>query len=487
MRSIRTRVLFLVLGLLAVALSMISYKGYRDARHEVEEVFDSELARTARLLAGMVSRDMMGDARAALQAALDEAVRQPGHKYESKLAFLVLDAQGGVLLRSASAPLVDGHALGAPVDPATGPSGSGPSAATQRLEAGYRDAVLQGVEWRLFLLHDSEDDQWILVGERADVRGELAASIALQSMLPDLVGLPLLALLVWFAVGWGLRPLREMVAMLRARDPENLAPLLLEPLPDELEPVVASLNRLLAQVTELLDREKRFLSYAAHELRTPLAVLRLQAHNAAQAPDLADRDSALKRLDVSVARATRVVEQLLALARLEPGSTVLSMERQNLLGLAREQLAELAPLALARQQELVLDADDSEDFHVVVDRNCLDGLLQNLVGNAVQHTPEKGCIRVCLQGEGDVVELRVQDSGPGVPPALRDRVFERFFRVGPGQGAGLGLSIAARIAQLHRATIGLRGSPLGGLEVYVRFARAPMPAGSAVSAVAAHG
>src|SRR5690606_15475714 len=153
-------------------------------------------------------------------------------------------------------------------------------------------------------------------------------------------------LLVWLAIGWGLRPLQQMVRMLYARDPDNLTPLLLAPVPEELAPVVASLNRLLLQVTELLAREKRFLAYAAHELRTPLAVLRLQAHNAAQAADVADRNDALRQLDRSVARATRVIEQLLTLAKLEPGSTTLSMKQQDLLGLARNQLAELIPLAL---------------------------------------------------------------------------------------------------------------------------------------------
>lgn len=336
---------------------------------------------------------------------------------------------------------------------------------------GYHDAVLQGGQWRLFLLHDEDDSLWTLVGERADVRGELAASIARQSLLPDLVGLPLVGLLVWLAVGWGLRPLRQMVQMLQSRDPQNLSPLLLAPVPDELEPVVASLNRLLLQVTELLDREKRFLAYAAHELRTPLAVLRLQAHNAAQAADPRDRDDALHQLDRSVARATRVVEQLLTLARLVPGPSTLTMKQEDLLGFARNQLAELIPLALERGQEVTLDADESADLRVEVDSQWLSVLLQNLVGNAVQHTPDQGRIRVRLEARGDAVELRVQDSGPGVPHEMRPRVFERFFRQGPGQGAGLGLSIAARVAELHRARIGLRDSPLGGLEVFVRFSR----------------
>lgn len=483
MRSIRARTLLLVLGVLSISLTLISWKSYLDARHEIEEIFDAALAQSSRLLAGMVSRERGDPTLETMQSALDRAAvfrnsdddgeeaQRLGHKYESKLVFVVFDREGRALLHSASAPLaaLDPKTL-ADAAAAVG-SGDEPGESLEGVTPGYHDARLSGEQWRLFLLHDDADSLWVLVGERADVRGELAASIALQSLLPDLVGLPLVALLVWLAIGWGLRPLQQMVRMLHARDPDNLAPLLLAPVPDELAPVVASLNRLLLQVTELLDREKRFVAYAAHELRTPLAVLRLQAHNAVQAAEPEDRNDALRQLDRGVARATRVVEQLLTLARLEPGSMALSMKQEDLLGLTRNQLAELIPLALERGQEVTLDADESADFRIAVDRACFSVLLQNLVGNAVRHTPDRGCIRVCLEAHGNAVELCVQDSGPGVPTELRASVFERFFRHGSGQGAGLGLSIAARIAELHRASIGLRDSPLGGLEVFVRFLR----------------
>ena len=480
MPSIRARLL-LLLALLGVSLSLVSLKSYRDARHEVEEVFDAELAQTARLLAGMIGRDMLSGSRDALQAALDGAVGpdergaqgpRVGHPYESKLAFLVLDASGRPLLRSASAPgTADGSAV-------TGAPSSSPKVlddealgALVGLAPGFHDLPASGVGWRVFKLHDAPDDQWVVVAERVEVRGELARDIALQSLLPDLVGLPLMGLLIWIAVGWGLRPLRQMEEMLKSRDPDNLAPLLIAPAPAELAPVVASLNRLLLQVNELLDREKRFLAYAAHELRTPLVVLRIQAHNAASAPDEKDRGEALQQLDRSVARATRVVEQLLTLARLEPGSTHVELQRLDLLPLVRAQLAELTPLALARGQDLVLDVEPGLDACAMADPHALAVLLQNLVGNAVQHTPQGGRIRVCVEADDSSVSLRVQDSGPGVAPELRERVFERFFRQGPAQGAGLGLSIAARIAELHRARIGLRDSPLGGLDVVVSFPR----------------
>ena len=483
MNSIRRRILLLVLGLLGLTLSLISYWSYSDARHEVEEVFDAELLQTARLVAGLVGRNMGPAERMALQATLDEAISgQAGvgrgsidaHQYEGKLGLLVMDGQGATLLHSASLPVSSFAQLPlaqfretAPTQPVTGAA----VPALAGVAAGFRDVSLGQYAWRLFLLHDQTDDLWILVGERADVRGELAAKIALRSLVPDLLGLPLVALLVWLAVGWGLRPLESMVRLLKSRAPDSLSPLVVGPVPTELDPMVASINRLLVQVNELLARERRFLAYAAHELRTPLTVLRIQVHNAAQAPDAADRSEALKQLDNSVLRATRVVEQLLTLARLEPGAAELDLQPINMLVRVREQLAELTPLALGRHQELTLEASVQEDWHLLADAHCVDVLLQNLVSNAVQHTPEGGQVVVCLQSEADAVTLCVQDSGPGVPAELRSQVFEPFFRQGPAQGAGLGLAIVARIVELHFARITLNDSPQGGLQVCVRWPR----------------
>jgi len=487
MVSIRARTLLLVLGLLGLSMSLISYKSYRDAQHEIEELFDAQLAQTARLLEGMVSRAMPPATRQAIQAALDQAVeaqRQAGdealaggHRYEGKLAFQVLDERGQVLLQSASAPAgvleqmvadlqrQDGNA------PVLAPGE--PLAKIAEHLAGYHRVKLDNYHWRLFLLRDLADSHWILVGERQDVRGELVAKIALRSLLPDLVGLPLLALLVWLAVGWGLRPLRRMAELIRARAPDNLAPLMLSPLPAELEPMSAALNRLLLQVNQLLDQEKRFIADAAHELRTPLAVLRIHAQNAQDASDPLDRAEALRQLGVGVERATRVVAQLLTLARLDPNVVQLAMAELDLLGFVRNELAELTPLALERHQELTLEAEEPGDYRLLADGPSLGTLLQNLVGNAVQYSPPGGHIQVRLEARGDAVLLRVQDDGPGVAAGQREKLFERFYRQGAGQGAGLGLSIVQRVVELHRGDISLGDSPLGGLEVCVRLPRRP--------------
>ena len=200
-------------------------------------------------------------------------------------------------------------------------------------------------------------------------------------------------------------------------------------------------------------------------------MLRIHTQNALQAPDAADREEALRQLETSISRATRIIAQLLTLARLEPNAVDLHPTRLNLLSLVREELAELIPLALDRDQTLTLEADEQDDFQLCADASGLGILLQNLVSNAVQHTPTGGRIRVCVTSEPATLTLLIQDSGPGVAPAMRSKVFERFYREGSGQGAGLGLSIVARIVELHHGSIELHDSALGGLEVCVRLPR----------------
>jgi len=474
MHSIRSRTMALVLGLLGASLAVISWLSYRDAQHEIEELFDAQLALTARMLEGMVSRDMPPAALASLQQTLNQAVGRndplaPGHPYEGKLAFQVVDAHGEVILQSASAPVDLVERL-----QATQVSGDGRTDGIQGLHdqsAGYREVAVGEHRWRVFVLQDIPDAYWIVVSERDDVRGELVEKIALRSLIPDFIGLPLLALLVWLAIGWSLAPLKRMAELIRTRDPDKLAPLELAGLPQELEPMVAALNRLLQQLNTLLEREKRFLADAAHELRTPLAVLRIHAQNALDAPDPVDRTEALRQMLHGVDRATRLIAQLLTLARLEPNAAKLQLQEVELQAFIRNELAELIPLALERDLDLTLVAEDTGDYRLQAVATSFGVLLQNLVGNAIQYTPRHGRIEVLLKDAGDGVEFQVQDSGPGVPAAMRDKLFERFFREGSGTGAGLGLSIVQRIVELHRGSISLEDSPLGGLAVRVRLPR----------------
>ena len=480
--SIRGRTLLLVILLLTVSTSLLTYKSYRDAEHEIEELFDARLAQSARLLEGLLHGEEPESTRRAMQQALDQAGRvpeqsanTPGHPYESKLSFQVLDQGGQVQLESAQAPKQALEVLLLQVGDAARRESARTSSQPLRVLAdqlpGFHDVALGKYRWRLFMLHEQSKNLWIMVGERDDVRGELVQKIVLRSLMTEILGLPLIALLVWFAIGVGLKPLQEMADMVRQRDPDSLAPLTLKTLPAELEPMNAALNRLLAQVNQVLGREKRFIADAAHELRTPLAVLRIHAQNALQAADPEDRQLALGQLEGGVERATRVVAQLLTMARLEPKAVQMSMAAVDLAVFVRNELAELTPLALDRRQELTLELDEAADYRLRADAPSLGILLQNLVSNAVQHTPAGGQLRVSLHARERDICLLVEDNGPGVPAEQRDQLFERFYRQGSGQGAGLGLSIVQRIVELHEGDIELGDAALGGLQVCVRLPR----------------
>jgi len=482
MGSIRARTLLLVLLLLTVTTSVLTYKSYRDAQHEIEELFDARLAQSARLLEGMLHGSEPDATRQSMQLALNQAVdssdaddERTGHPYESKLSFQVLDQTGAVLLESAQAPHEALPKLLLQVGDArlreAARISTQPMLTLAEQLPGFHDLPLDTFDWRVFMLHEPSKGFWILVGERDDVRGELVSKIVLRSLMTEIIGLPLIALLVWFAVGVGLRPLQQMAEMLKHRDPDNLAPLTLAPLPSELEPMNAALNRLLLQVNQLLGREKRFIADAAHELRTPLAVLRIHTQNALQAPDADDRTSALGQLEQGVERATRIVAQLLTMARLEPKAVQMAMADVDLAVFLRNELAELTPLALDRQQELMFELDEAADYHLRADAPSLGLLLQNLVSNAVQHTPVGGQVRVSLRAEPQSIWLLVEDNGPGVPEGQREKLFERFYRQGSGQGAGLGLSIVQRIIELHNGEIALQHASTGGLLVSVRLPR----------------
>lgn len=455
--SIRRRTLGLVLLVFGVSMLVIGLVSYRFAANEIGELYDANLAQNARLLEGLIQASLPDDERDALLASLESALlraeqsdkRLAGHRYESKLAFQLWEGDQ-LLLRSASAP---------------------PAPFTDR-PPGYANSQVAGHDWRVYVLDVAESSRRVMVAERDDVRGELTRAVALRTLLPDLLGLPVLALLLWWAIGWGLRPLSRMAEQIRRRDPHTLQPLILQPLPRELETIAGALNRLLERIRALRVREKRFIADAAHELRTPLAVLDLHAQNALAAEDPADRHEALDKLRDGVARSTRLVTQLLALARLDPEEeSPLAGQSADLLVEVREALVKLSPLAAERDIELQLEADEAADWGLSVEPGAIDTLIQNLAGNALQHSPEGGTVSVGLAASNDALTLVIDDQGPGIPPAQRAQALERFHRAGPSAGAGLGLSIVERLLQRHRGSLQLDDAPGGGLRVMVELPR----------------
>jgi two-component system sensor histidine kinase QseC len=289
------------------------------------------------------------------------------------------------------------------------------------------------------------------------------------------VALPLLAGGIWLALGQGLAPLRELRAQLARRSASDLQPLDTARAPEEVEPLVAELNRLFARIGETVARERRLTADAAHELRTPLAVLSTQAQVARRATGDAQRNEALDALIAGAERAARLIEQMLTLARLEAGKPAEPVQRVALQEIAREALAEAAPRAVEKNVDVSLE--NGAPAEVQGHAALLAILLRNLVDNAVRYTPAGGRVRVSARALPEGAELEVADNGPGVASAELPRLGERFHRLAGAAetGSGLGLSIVLRIAELHGARVrfapGLGGA---GLSVSLRF---PSPAG----------
>lgn len=439
MSSVRARILIPVLLLLLLGDLTISLLVLRDSHHEIEEVYDAQLAQSARLLQGVLRQRPPGETDLnGLYQAFDEAMSRvssgaAAHPYETRLTFQIWRDSGELLVRSAEAPVLD----------------------SPPVTEGSHDFLENGNDWCGFLLVDAQQGLLIWVGERDDVRQDLIQRIVRHTLWPTLIGVPLLAVAIWLAIGWGLRPLQSMAGVIRRRDAESLEPLALAPLPRELEPMQTALNSLLTQIDRLLERERRFIADAAHELRTPLTILRIHAQNAQQAQLPQQRDEALEFLVHGVDRATRIASQLLTMARLEPRVDQGQLSTFDLTSLVREELAELMPLADKKGVDLVLDAALDCELHS--DPAAITIALQNLLTNALNFAPADSEVRVVLtRQDADAVQLRVEDSGPGVDEKDISRLLERFYSHGNSNGAGLGLAIVEMIvrrldSQLHVA------------------------------------
>jgi two-component system OmpR family sensor kinase len=330
---------------------------------------------------------------------------------------------------------------------------------------------------------DTSSGQWRVYGTQSltkvvevaqpmRVRRQQAAQLALRTLAPFALLVPVLGLIVWLAVGRALQPLQRLAKAVKARRVNALEPLSDERLPDEVRPLVGSLNDLLVRLTAALDRERAFMADAAHELRTPLTALHLQLGALARAGTEAERSESMGKLSEGVHRAIHLVEQMLALARqeprAEPARTRLAVDE-----LAREVVAELVPLADSRCIDL--GVSDAQPVFVLGEQDAVATLVRNLVDNAVRYTPAGGRVDVSVERSAAVpprAVVKVVDNGPGIEPQERQRVFDRFYRR-PGTrspGSGLGLAIVKTIAAAHGATVELGEGPDGrGLAVTVTF------------------
>lgn len=315
----------------------------------------------------------------------------------------------------------------------------------------------------------------VQVAETLGKRSRLATEIIKGVMLPQFVILPLAVLLVWLALARGIAPLNELQQRIRRRESHDLSPIDERDAPEEVSPLVRAINDLLTRLDRSIGTQKHFLADAAHQLKTPLAGLRTQAELAQREIDAGERDpQALKKSLQQIARASqraaRMVNQLLAMARAEDASQALQRQPVNLARLAAETVRDFVPRALEKRIDLGYEGADSgaakgpAGLSISGQPVLLRELIRNLVDNALQYTPEGGTVTVRVVDDpfGQVVVVQVEDSGPGIPAAERDKVFQPFYRsLGTNvDGSGLGLAIVREIAQQHDAEITLEDANL---------------------------
>ena len=434
MTSIRARLLFALLALVAAASVLAGVLTYRRVLEETSALFDYQL------------RQMALSLRA--QVAVAPRLELPPQQGDSDFVVEIWDLLGTRVYVSREGLPVIGQPL-----------------------LGYSDLILQGTPWRVYGLQTL--DGVIQIAQPLSVREGLARAAALRVMLPLLILLPLLAVAVAWIVGSSLSPLRRIVGEVQRRDAGSLAPLATAELPEEIAPLIKQLNRLLARLEVAFGAQRAFVADAAHELRSPLTAVRLQLQLLDRAPDEAAHRTARAELGAAVERAIHLVEQLLALARSDPQDAHLELQPVLLESIAADAIRDTHAFALQRQIELQLNSEP--ETIVRGDPDALRTLARNLVDNAVRYTPPGGQVQVRSGHDASGAVLQVSDSGPGIPPADRARAFDRFYRRAnsPAGGCGLGLAIVKAIAERHGARVALDEAPGGGLQATVAFPGRP--------------
>lgn len=439
--SIHRRVLQWVMGALVLGASLLLAGSWWALSHEMNEVFADNLKQVALAVATHYgSNGGPGQLRIAQQLP---RIYEENGKFEFVTAVWTPD---GKLVHSSE------------------PAVSLPFAS----RSGLTRVSASGESWHLYTI--VLENGVVQAAQRARERESLARESASATVLPALALLGLVAVLITLALRHGLAPLSRAAGEIATRSVEALHPIPLGSQPPELHLLIAAINDLMGRLGDALALQRHFVADAAHELRTPITALRLQLQLLERASDDAQRRAALQELRSGITRAQHMVEQLLQLSRLGPETPALKLEQVELGELVRASVGRFS--ARAEQQQIDLGAVCHDSASVAGDAHLLMVLLDNLVDNALRHTPPHGRIDVIAGRHQGHPCLWVVDSGPGIPAAERERVFDRFYRL-PGAmgspGSGLGLAIVRTVAERHGATVELDEAPAGGLRVTVVF------------------
>jgi signal transduction histidine kinase len=444
--SLRRTLLTVLLGLTLALWVGSATIVYVEARRESQELFDQSLTETGHLLLSLVAKEAREHG---LTGPIDLPLRgQPNpHHY---LLFKVRDAQQRVLYRNDAASDI---------------------VLSRSAPDGLSWTTIAGQRWRLFSLWDPQRTLQLLVAEPTSHRDDISRGFFYRIALFGLLLVALATLAIWWSIHRVFRVLQASADEVSARTPDELADVRLAGAPDELHPLLLEINRLFGRVRHSRDNEQRFTADAAHELRTPLAAIKTNLQVLQRARSADEREEFIAALGASVERATRLVNQLLALARLDPQAqeTALALVPADLAQLLAQQAAQWQALAAPYRLSLAVNVAPAP---CALDADSLQMLLRNLVDNALRYTPAPGAVEISCGVEDGRSYLRVADTGPGIAKDMHERVFERFVRLGGKQlpGSGLGLSIVRRIAERHGAAIVLGAGLQGrGLAVTLVF------------------
>ncbi len=444
-RSIRYFLLVSLLLSITVASAVTALGNYLLDEHVVQPSLDYQLTKIASLI-DILSQSAKENAN--VRETIISDIKQTMGTTSPNFLFQVWDKHGHLLLHSTQL-----------------------FPELKKSPVGFSDQTLDGKDWRIYSMTDSNLKIKIIVGENYVTRTQLADDIARNNAYILLITYPIFGLLVWLIVTIALRSVTRVTGEISNRASTFLAPVNMRHIPVEIEPLVSELNKLFIRLKLAFERNKRFAADAAHELRTPLAALKTQSQVAMKTENPTDRAQALEKVIISVDRCTHVVSQLLTLSRLGEEKGLTDVKEVDLHKLATEIIAYLVPSALDKNIEIELTSQEDQEL-IHGNEAALGILIRNIVDNAIRYTPENGLVKIDILNTQHHLIFRVTDSGPGVPPELRERVFERFFRI-PGttaSGSGLGLAIVVQIADLHQAKIALNAGPHGvGLQFDVLF------------------
>lgn len=435
MKSIRLYLLLILVATLILVMFVSLLKGYQSSIETAQGLFDERLVNTAELIAS-----------AHVAQTTPDSAQRPTSDY---LFFQIWDANGQLLTRSDTAPHI----------------------ALSRFEKGFYDVNFKGFRWHNYVHPDPQFQHWIVVGERSDVRSSMAEDIVLATILPAFFGIVIAAILIWWLIGTGLKPLKNLSRQLASKQADDLRPIELADLPSEMNQLVKIINQLFWRLDQSFQREQRFAADAAHELRTPISALQVHLHNLRQT--YGDNSEDWQIMQAAVNRMGHLVNQILMLYRTAPEQIAAKAEAIDLYKLASDVIALEYQQFENRQQHIELIGETATIYGHLF---ALETLLQNLLNNASKYAPTKGHIVMHVHPTEKGVRLTVEDDGPGIPPDQYERIFDRFYRYQNENsdlqlpGCGLGLAIVRHIIEMHHADIKLSNSTFeSGLKVVIDF------------------